>query len=257
MPRFAANLTMLFTEVPFLERFAAARAGGVPRGRVRLAVRAPGRGGRRGGARRRASRWCSSTCRRATGRGATAAWPAIPRAPAEFRDGRRRAALEYARALGCPRLHAMAGIRPPGVAEAALRATYLESLRFAGSALAAHGLTLLVEGINARDMPGYYLADVARRRSRSWTRRRVPNLHYQYDVLPHADHGGRPRPDARAPAPAHRPRADRRRARAARARHRRDRTSASSSGTSTGSATAASSAASTGRSRGRRRGSPG
>jgi hydroxypyruvate isomerase len=74
----------------------------------------------------------------------------------------------------------MAGIRPPDAPEAAVRAAYLESLRFAGSALAAHGLTLLVEGINGRDMPGYYLETSAQAFA-LMDEAGVPNLMYQYD----------------------------------------------------------------------------
>jgi hydroxypyruvate isomerase len=99
---------------------------------------------------------------------------------AELRDGVGRA-LAYARALGCPRLHAMAGIRPPGVPDAALRATYVENLRLAGRALAAEGLTLLVEGINPRDMPGYYL-QTSRQAFDLMDEAAVPNLYYQYDM---------------------------------------------------------------------------
>jgi hydroxypyruvate isomerase len=75
----------------------------------------------------------------------------------------------------------MAGLRPQGAPEAALRATYLESLRFAGRALADRGLTLLVEGINTRDMPGYYLT-TSRQAFELMDEAAVPNLYYQYDA---------------------------------------------------------------------------
>jgi len=179
VPRFAANLTMLFNEVPFLERFAAARRAGFlavefvspyehPPGEVAAAARDAGvevvlfnlpagdwAKGDRGMA-------CD------------------PSRGGEFRDGVARA-LEYARALGCARLHAMAGIRPPGVPEPVLRAAYLASLRHAGAALAAEGRTLLVEGINPRDMPGYYLV-TSRQAFELMDEAAVPNLHYQFDV---------------------------------------------------------------------------
>jgi hydroxypyruvate isomerase len=103
-----------------------------------------------------------------------------PARAAEVRDGTERA-VAYALALGCPRLHCMAGIRPPGVPEPELREAYLASLRHAGAKLAAHGLTLLVEGINTRDMPGYYLS-TSRQAFELLDAAGVPNLYYQYDV---------------------------------------------------------------------------
>lgn len=179
MPRFAANLTLLFGEVPFLERFAAARRAGFgavefvspyehPAAEVAKAARDAGvevalfnlpagdwsRGDR------------GMAC--------------DPSRAGEFREGVGRA-LEYARALGCPRLHAMAGIRPPGVPEPALRAAYVASLRHAAAALAAEGRALLVEGINPRDMPGYYLV-TSRQAFDLMDEAGAPNLHYLYDV---------------------------------------------------------------------------
>ena len=179
MPRFAANLTMLFTEVPFLDRFAAARRAGFgtveflspydhPPEEVARAARDAGvevvlfnlpfgdwAKGDRGLA-------CD------------------PGRAAELREGLAKG-LAYAAALSCPRLHAMAGVRPAGVPEPVLRATYLESLRRAGSALAARGLTLLVEGLNPRDVPGYYLV-TSRQAFELMDEAGVPNLRYQYDV---------------------------------------------------------------------------
>jgi hydroxypyruvate isomerase len=179
VPRFAANLTMLFGEVPFLERFAAARRAGFdavefvspyehPAADVAAAARDAGvevalfnlppgdwaRGDR------------GMAC--------------DPSRAAEFRDGVGRA-LAYAGALSCPRLHAMAGIRPAGVPEAELRATYVASLRHAAAAVGREGRALLVEGINPRDMPGYYLV-TSRQAFGLMDEAGAPNLHYLYDV---------------------------------------------------------------------------
>jgi hydroxypyruvate isomerase len=155
MPRFAANLTMMFNEVPFLDRFeAAARAGfdaveflfpyDVPEeeiagvlhtARVRnvLFNLPPGDWG-------------------AGERGIAA----IPGREREF-EASVATALRYARALDTPTLHAMAGIVPAGADRAAWRATYVANLRRAARALAAEGRRLVIEPINARDMPGYFL----------------------------------------------------------------------------------------------------
>jgi hydroxypyruvate isomerase len=65
--------------------------------------------------------------------------------------------LEYARATGAKRLHVMAGIIPPGADLASVRATYSANLRLACDAAAKHGIMLVIEPINPRDMPGYFL----------------------------------------------------------------------------------------------------
>jgi hydroxypyruvate isomerase len=179
MPRFSANLTMLFNELPFLDRFeAAARAGfravefvspyDHPAAEVARAAREAGvetvlfnlppgdwARGDRGLA-------CDPT--RAN----------------EHREGVERA-VGYARALGCTTLHCMAGIRPAAVPEPALREAYLENLRLAGRALAEHGMVLLVEGINSRDLPGYYLG-TSRQAFELMDEAGLPNLRYLYDV---------------------------------------------------------------------------
>jgi hydroxypyruvate isomerase len=81
---------------------------------------------------------------------------ALPGREPEFRDGV-ATALRYARALGTPTLHAMCGLVPEGADRAAARSTYVENLRFAARELADEGLTLVIEPINGRDMPGYFL----------------------------------------------------------------------------------------------------
>jgi hydroxypyruvate isomerase len=81
---------------------------------------------------------------------------ALPGRESEFRAGL-ATALEYAEALGCPRLHAMAGVVPKGVDLAQCEAVYVDNLRFAARAARSAGVELLIEPINARDMPGYFL----------------------------------------------------------------------------------------------------
>jgi hydroxypyruvate isomerase len=66
-------------------------------------------------------------------------------------------ALPYARATGCQRLHAMAGLLHAGVSPEQARSTYVNNLRAAAHVLADEGITLLIEPINTRDMPGYFL----------------------------------------------------------------------------------------------------
>ncbi len=80
----------------------------------------------------------------------------IPGREAEFAASVEQA-LVYAQATGCQRLHAMAGLIPAGVSDAKQRATYVANLKAAAARLAPHGITLLIEPINTRDMPGFYL----------------------------------------------------------------------------------------------------
>ena len=75
----------------------------------------------------------------------------------EFRRGI-DLALDYARVLGNRKLHVMAGMVPPGADRARHRDTYLANLRHATQAAAAHGITILIEPINQRDIPGYFLS---------------------------------------------------------------------------------------------------
>ena len=82
---------------------------------------------------------------------------ALPGRESEFMAGLERA-LDYARATGCPRLHAMAGIWPAGLRSSRRRCRSTSRI-FARAAdrAAAHGVTLVIEPINSRDMPGYFL----------------------------------------------------------------------------------------------------
>jgi hydroxypyruvate isomerase len=161
MPKFAANLSFLFTDVPFPERFGrAARAGfkGVeylfpydwPAHEVAEWLRAadleqvlfnlpPGD-------------WAAGE------RGLAC----LPHRQGEFAESVERG-LDYAMVLDCERLHCMAGLRPDGVPEAELEATYVANLRFAADRLATAGVTVTIEPINSRiDMPGYWLNDVVK-----------------------------------------------------------------------------------------------
>jgi hydroxypyruvate isomerase len=80
----------------------------------------------------------------------------LPGREPEFRAGVAQA-LAYAQTLGTPRLHAMAGLLPDGADPAPYRATYIANLRYAAAEAAGQGVTLLIEPINPRDMPGYFL----------------------------------------------------------------------------------------------------
>ena len=80
----------------------------------------------------------------------------LPGREAEFRSGIAKA-LDYAAVLGCPRIHVMAGLLPADTDRAALYPTYVNNLRWAASEAARVNVDVLIEPINTRDIPGYFL----------------------------------------------------------------------------------------------------
>ncbi|MBD1551708.1 hydroxypyruvate isomerase [Pseudomonas typographi] len=179
MPRFAANLSLLFSEHAFLDRFqAAAQAGfkGVEymfpydysaaelRQRLldnqltQVLFNLP------------AGDW-------AQGERGIACLPARQDA---FRAGVAQA-IDYARVLGNTQVNCLAGVRPAGASEASLQRTLVENLRYAAEQLEAAGIRLLIEAINTRDIPGFYLCNTAQALA---LREQVgsANLFLQYDL---------------------------------------------------------------------------
>jgi hydroxypyruvate isomerase len=155
MPRFAANLSMMYTEVPFLDRFAAAAQDGFEAVEYLFPY----------------EHTPAEIAQRLQAHGLTQALFNLP--PGDWAAGERGmaclpgreaefaasvdTAIAYAQATGCKKLHAMAGLMPAGADTQALRATYVANLRAAAAKLAPLGITLLIEPINSRDMPGYFL----------------------------------------------------------------------------------------------------
>ena len=164
MPRFAANLSMMYPDLPFLDRFEAAAKDGFtaveylfpyafakeelverlqannlqqvlfnapPGGTDAASIDRAWNGGDKG-----------ITC--------------IPGREDEFRAGV-ALALDYAQALGCPRIHLMAGLLPAGVSREAAQRTYVANLRWAAAEAARYGRDVLIEPINTRDIPGFFL----------------------------------------------------------------------------------------------------
>jgi len=159
MPRFAANLTMMFTERPFLERFAAAAQAGfkgveylfpyehdksalkqalAENGLTQVLHNLP------------AGNW-------QTGERGIACHPDRVK---EFNEGVDRA-IDYATALGCSQLNCLAGMPPAGADPADVRATFVGNLQRAASKLKAAGIRLLIEPINTRDIPNFFLSHTA------------------------------------------------------------------------------------------------
>lgn len=179
MPRFSANLSMLFTEHDFLDRFDAAAGAGFEgveyiapydHGPETIAARLaqnglvqvlfnlpPGdwAGGERGIA-------------------------VLPDRMEEFRAGV-ETAIAYAKALGCGQVNCLSGIAPAGVEGDVLEKVFVENLRFAAEKLKAAGIKLLIEPINTRDIPGFFLTNT-RQALDVIGRVGSDNLYLQYDI---------------------------------------------------------------------------
>lgn len=159
MPRFAANLTMLFNEVPFLERFERAAKAGFeaveflfpyPFAAADIKARLDANGLKLVLHNLPAGDWDAGE------RGIAC----HPDRVEEFRAGVAKA-IEYATALGVPQLNCLAGKAPAGVDDAVLRATFVANLKYAAAELKKAGLKLLIEPINTYDIPGFYLSRTA------------------------------------------------------------------------------------------------
>lgn len=155
MPRFAANLSLMYGEHTFLDRFEAAARDGFraveflfpyehapqliagllkTHGLQQVLFNVP------------PGDWAAGE------RGLAC----VPGRQETFKSAVRQA-LDHAHVLACPRLHVMAGIAAPGADRRALRATYMHNLAWAAQQAADVGVDLLIEPINLRDMPGYFL----------------------------------------------------------------------------------------------------
>ncbi|MGH8687362.1 MAG: 2-oxo-tetronate isomerase [Burkholderiales bacterium] len=181
MPRLAANLSLLFPELPFAERFAAAAAAGFRAVEYQFPY-GFGRADEIGSRAREAG--VEVVLHNLPGGDAAKGYRGIacqPSRVAEFREGVERA-IEYARAAGCPRLNALAGIAPPDAAPERLFETLVENLRFAAGRLASAGLTLLTEPANARTIPGFFL-NTSRQAIEAIDAAGASNLQLQYDIF--------------------------------------------------------------------------
>lgn len=188
MPRFAANLSLMYTELPFLARFAAAARDGFQaveylfpyaypaeelaelldkHGLQQVLFNAPP-GGRN--LQEMAQSWDAGM------RGTLC----LNGQEDSFRNGVWEA-LRYAQVLQCPRIHVMSGLIPNGAARYALRSRVLSNLRWAAQAAADVGVDIMIEPINHRDMPGYYLQTQDQAHSLAQTVA-APNLKVQMDL---------------------------------------------------------------------------
>ena len=179
MPKFAANLSMMFQEVPFLDRFAAARAAGFAGVEFLFPYDFPKKdvAGHLSAAGLTQALFNTVPGNFAKGERGLAA---LPDREDEFQAGVDRA-LDYAVALGCPTIHCMAGLCPEGIPEATLEATYVANLTTAAAKAATQGVTVVIEPINTRDIPGYFL-NYQRQGRRIIERIGAANLKLQLDL---------------------------------------------------------------------------
>ncbi|WP_018185462.1 2-oxo-tetronate isomerase [Kaistia granuli] len=177
MPRFAANLSMMFNEWSFLDRFAAAADAGFKAVEFLfpydfspedVAARLKAAGLEQALFNLPPGDWAAGE------RGIAA----LPGREAEFRASVLKA-LDYAQATGVKRLHMMSGLAPSDSAKA--DATYREAIRFACATLAPHGIDLVLEPINRRDMPGYFMNDFGKAADLI-AALGLPNLKLQFDI---------------------------------------------------------------------------
>lgn len=179
MPKFAANLTMMFTELPFLDRFAAAAEAGFAgveylfpyefdaddlarrlkaTGLVQVLHNLP------------AGDWAKGE------RGIAI----LPERTDEFRAGV-ETAIRYAQALGCRQINCLAGVVPQGVDPAVIEKTFVDNLAYAAGKLKAAGIKLLIEPINTIDIPGFFL-NGTRQALEIIAKTGSDNLFLQYDI---------------------------------------------------------------------------
>jgi len=152
MPKLAANLSMLFTELDFLDRFAAARAAGFRHVEYQFPYSLDADG-------------IAAAARKAGVSVVLHNLPAgdmakgergiasLPGREAEFREGVERA-IAYASAVRCPRLNCLAGLAPPDEVHFA---TLVANVRYAARRLGEVGIQLMIEAINTRSVPGFFL----------------------------------------------------------------------------------------------------
>jgi hydroxypyruvate isomerase len=181
MPQLAANLSLLFPQLPFMDRFSAAARAGFRFVEYQFPYAF---GAAADVAARAREAGVEVVLHNLPGGDAAQGDRGIacqPSRVAEFREGVDRA-VEYARAAGCPRLNALAGIAPDGVARAKLFDTLVENLRYAAGTLAAAGLTLLTEPANPRTIPGFFL-NTSRQGIEAIDAAGAPNLLLQYDIF--------------------------------------------------------------------------
>ena len=179
MPRFCANLTMLFNEHDFLDRFDAAAKAGFKGVEYLFPYAYPKE--------QLVERLQQNRLTQVLHNLPAGDWAkgergiaCLPGRESEFQDGVGRA-IEYATALGCKQLNCLAGITPEDVPTDRARETFIANLKFAAAKLGDAGIRLLIEPCNTRDIPGFYL-NRSHEALEIIREARSSNLFLQYDI---------------------------------------------------------------------------
>ena len=179
MPKFCANLTMLFQDVDFLDRFEAASKAGFKGVEYLFPYAYPKE--------QLAERLKKYKLTQALHNLPAGNWAAGERGIAchpdrigEFQDGVGKA-IEYANALGCKQVNCLAGLAPKGVPIEKAHATFVSNVKFAAAALEKAGVQLIIEAINTQDMQGFFLNTTKQARA-IIQEVNSKNLGYQYDI---------------------------------------------------------------------------
>jgi len=179
MPKFNANLTMLFTEVDFLDRFEKAAQNGFTAVEYLFPYEWP--------VEVLVERLDQFNLKQVLHNLPAGNWSGgergiacLPGREGEFQDGVGKS-IEYAKALNCPVLNCLVGLKPEGVAPDSARETLLKNIRFAADALAKEDIKLLLEALNSKDVPGFYLVG-SQKSIELIDEIDHPNVQFQYDI---------------------------------------------------------------------------
>ncbi|KKB11456.1 hydroxypyruvate isomerase [Devosia geojensis] len=177
--KFAANLSFLYQDLPFLDRFSAAARDGFGAVEYVSPYEHP--------LETIAAKLIETGLAQALFNLPAGDWAAgergigcLPDRAGEFREGV-ETALRYAKALDCDKVNCLAGIAPAGAERARLEETLIENLRYAAPRFADAGVKLLLEPINQRDMPGFFVSTTDHA-LKLFEAAGVGNLFIQYDV---------------------------------------------------------------------------
>jgi hydroxypyruvate isomerase len=177
--KFSANLSFLYPDKPFLERFAAAAADGFPAveylgpyadPKEKVAETLQANGLEQALFNTPSGDWA----------GGERGLGSLPDRVDEFRAGV-ATAIDYAKALSCPKVNVLAGIAKPGADLAAHEDTLVQNLKYAAPRFADAGIKLVIEPINTRDIPGFFLTTTTQA-ERILDRVADDNLYIQYDI---------------------------------------------------------------------------
>jgi hydroxypyruvate isomerase len=179
LPKFSANLSFLYQDTPFLERFAAAAIDGFPAVEYMAPYAEPKH--------KVADALRSAGLKQALFNVPSGDWAAgergiacLPGRVEEFRAGV-ATAIDYAKALSCPKINVLAGLLKAGDDVTELENTFVANLAYAAGHCSDNGIKLLIEPINLRDIPGFFVS-TTKHAERILERVGHDNLYIQYDI---------------------------------------------------------------------------